>query len=341
VRTTADDDAYEAMASMIFGSRILAQVLRCVAQFSLADHLAEQARSSRSIAAAAGLNEQATHRLLRYCATVGLAEPHPDGTYSGTALLATLRSNDPHALRSFAMAQNGPGQWALLDHLDDALRTGLPQAEAALGRGLYDYYALPEHADEATAYRAGLAGANILLETEWARLVDTRGIESALDVGGSDGSMVMALMAANPALRGAVLDLPVVEPTALANARSRGLADRFEFIGGDFFDRIPASSLYLLKNVLGNWSNELCRTILENCRTSARPGSRLIILENAIDEANPTRWSVDIDIVTMVAVGGETRRVADYRQLVEQCGLTFAGSAALSRSFTLIEAVSR
>jgi hypothetical protein len=104
-----DDDAYEAMASMIFGPRILAQVLRCVAQFSLTDHLAEGARSSRSIAAAARLNEHATHRLLRYCATVGLAEAHADGTYSGTALLATLRSDDSRALRSFAMAQNGLG----------------------------------------------------------------------------------------------------------------------------------------------------------------------------------------------------------------------------------------
>jgi O-methyltransferase domain len=321
--------------------RILAQVLRCVAQFSLADHLAEGARSSRSIAAAARLNEHATHRLLRYCATVGLAEAHADGTYSGTALLATLRSDDSRALRSFAIAQNGPGQWALLDHLDDALRTGLPQAEAALGCSLYDYYALPEHAEEAAAYRAGLAGVNSRLETELAGLVGTRGLESVLDVGGSDGSMVMALMAANPELRGAVLDLPVVEPIASANARSRGLADRFEFIGGDFFDRIPASRLYLLKNVLGNWSNEQCRKILDNCCTSARPGSRWIILENAIDETNPTRWSVDIDIVTMVAVGGETRRVVDYRQMLEQCGLTFTGSAAVSRSITLIEAVYR
>jgi len=58
-----------------------------------------------------------------------------------------------HSLTRFALAQNGPGQWAVLGRLDDAFRTGLPQAEAALGCSLYQYYSRVERADEAKAYR--------------------------------------------------------------------------------------------------------------------------------------------------------------------------------------------
>jgi hypothetical protein len=338
---TLEDNAFDSMASMIFGSRIIAQVLKCVAQYSLADHLAEGGRSPQSVAAAAGLDDDAVGRLLRYCACIGLTEANADGTYSSTRLLATLKSDDAGALRSFALAQNGPGQWQTLGLLDETLRTGLPQTEWALGCGLYQYYAQPEHAAEAAAYRAGLAGLNRGLEADLARLVDTRGIGSALDIGGSNGAVVMVLMAANPTLRGAVLDLADVEPTATAEARSRGVADRFEYIAGDFFTAVPASDLYLLKNVLGNWSDDRCQSILDNCRASAKPGARLVIIENAIDETNLSRWAVEVDIITMVVVGGQTRRVADYYRMLETSGLTVTGSAAMSRSYAIIEGIYR
>jgi hypothetical protein len=335
----ANDESREAMLTMIFHTRVFAQILKCAAQFSLADHLSAGPRSPQSLAAAAGLDARAARRLLRYCSAVGLTAVQEDGCYRATPLLATLRSDEPLSLRDFALAQNGPGQWALLGRLDDAFRTGLPQAEAALGCGLYEYYSRPEHTAEATAYRRGLAGLNTIIEEDFANRVDTRAIHSALDVGGSTGSMVLALMQANPDLQGAVLDLPAVADVASAEARSRGLADRFEFIAGDFFERVPTSDLYILKHVLLNWPDDACLKLLRNCRASATSGSRLVIVDTIVNEAEPSQWSLDVDIMTLVAIGGEVRGVHDYQRLLEVAGFAFRKLHDLSARTSMIEAV--
>jgi hypothetical protein len=100
-----ENDAHSTMLTMIFHARLLAQVVKCVAEFSLADHLSGEPRSPESVAEAAGLDREATYRLLRYCSVVGLASAEGDGRYRETPLLATLRSDDPLFLRSFALAQ--------------------------------------------------------------------------------------------------------------------------------------------------------------------------------------------------------------------------------------------
>jgi hypothetical protein len=235
----ADDDARGTMRTMIFHTRVFAQILKCAAEFSLADHLSAGPGSPESVAAVAGLDAHATRRLLRYCSAAGLTTMEENGSYRTTPVLAALKSDDPLSLRDFALAQNGPGQWAVLGRLDDAFRTGLPQAEAALGCSLYEYYSQAEHAAEAMAYRRRLAGMNTTVEKDFANLVDAGTIRFALDVGGSIGSMVLALMQVNPGLQGAVLDLPAVADAAWAEAQSRGLADRFKFIAGDFFEHVP------------------------------------------------------------------------------------------------------
>jgi hypothetical protein len=335
----AEDDARGTMLTMIFHTRVLAQILKCAAEFSLADHLSAASRSPESVAAAVGLDARATRRLLRYCSAIGLTEAEDDGSYRATPLLAALKSDDPLSLRAFALAQNGPGQWAVLGRLDDAFRTGLPQAEAALGCSLYEYYSRVEHVDEAKAYRRGLAGLNTTIEKDFANLIDTRTIRFALDVGGSVGSMVLALMQANPDLQGAVLDLPAVAEAASAEARSRGLADRFRFIAGDFFEHVPASDLYVLKHVLGNWPDDACLKLLRNCQASARSGSRLVIVDNVVNDAEPSQWSLDVDIMTLVAIGGELRCLHDYQRLLEGAGFEFRKLHSLSMLASMIEAV--
>ncbi|MBV8136557.1 MAG: hypothetical protein JO121_13155 [Deltaproteobacteria bacterium] len=151
--------------------------------------------------------------------------------------------------------------------------------------------------------------------------------------------MVLALMQANPELQGAVLDLPAVAEAASAEARSRGLADRFRFIAGDFFEHVPPSDLYILKHVLGNWPNDACLKLLRNCHASARSGSRLVIVDNVLNDGEPSRWSLDIDIMTLVAIGGEVRCLHDYQRLLEAAGFEFRKLQSLSTLTSMIEAV--
>ena len=46
-------------------------------------------------------------------------------------------------------------------------------------------------------------------------------------------------------------------------AAQRGLADRIDVVGGDFFKAVPPADLYVLKMILHDWDDDRCVQILE------------------------------------------------------------------------------
>src|ERR1700716_3305534 len=90
----------------------VAQIVRCAALFSFADHLAAGPATADAVARVEGLNVDATFRLMRACAAYGLMRYDKERGFSATPLLATLRTDDPRSLCAMAMVQAGHGHWA-------------------------------------------------------------------------------------------------------------------------------------------------------------------------------------------------------------------------------------
>lgn len=76
----------------------VSQIIHAAAKFSLAEHLARGPATAAEIAAAAGTNPQATFRLLRTCASLGLVICDPESRFATTSLLDTLRKDHPEFL---------------------------------------------------------------------------------------------------------------------------------------------------------------------------------------------------------------------------------------------------
>src|SRR3977135_1513607 len=98
---------YATMYNMICAHTV-AQIVRCAALFSFADHLAAGPATAEAVARVEGLDVGATFRLMRACAPYGLMSYDKDRGFSSTPLLATLRKDDPRSLSSMAMVQAGP-----------------------------------------------------------------------------------------------------------------------------------------------------------------------------------------------------------------------------------------
>lgn len=331
-------DGSPAMMNMILG-HIVAQVVHCAALYSLADHLAEGSAAAETVARAEGLDAAATFRLMRACTAFGLMTYNRETGFSGTPLLAMLRRDDPRRLRAGAIALTSHGHWAPWGQLAEAIRTGEPRAEATLGASLFDYFASPAGAPEWHAFSQFLAGISAAVSAEAARLIDTREVSLAVDVGGASGTLVHALMEANPALRGAVLDLPHVAPDAARAAKVLGLGDRFSFVAGDFRSAVPAADLYLLKHVLHDWADTTCGSILQNCRRALRPGGRVIVIELLANDIEPTPLLAQFDLTMMVAAGSKERTLDEYKDLLAAAGLRFVRATSTATPFFLIEAV--
>ena len=102
--------------------------------------------------------------------------------------------------------------------------------------------------------------------------------EAVVDVGGGSGSLLLALFARLPGMRGVVLDLPetVRDDAALAAAG-------IEFVAGSFFERVPDGDTYVLSTVLHNWPDEEAAAILGTICRDAPTGARVLILDWVVD----------------------------------------------------------
>jgi hypothetical protein len=77
------------------------------------------------------------------------------------------------------------------------------------------------------------------------------GARTIVDVGGADGTVLAAILAAHPDMRGVLFDLPHVITDAPQVLARHGVDDRVECVGGDFLHSVPSDAdVYLASLVL-------------------------------------------------------------------------------------------
>lgn len=328
---------YDRMMGMLTGFWV-SQIMRAAAVFNLADHLAAGIDTPDAIADVESTDPDATRRLMRTCASLGLVTSTDGVHFTATSLLATLRKDDPNSLRGMVLAIGGTGHWLTWGRFPDAVRSGDQQVKAAHGafETIFDYYAA--HLDEAGLFTEAMSNLTAAAAIEIAKVIDTSGVDCALDVGGANGEVLRAMMRANPDLRGGVFDLPHVVPDAEAAARKDGLQERFTAFGGDFFESVPPADLYVLKYVLHDWDNESCIRILKNCRASLQEGGRIIVIDYLVGELGAPGPAPLMDLNMLVMTGGRERDLAEFDALFQSAGLrrTTVGQGG---AFAIIETV--
>jgi hypothetical protein len=163
------------------------QIIGAAAAYKIADHLAKGALSAKQIAAAEGISADATFRLLRACASLGLVTCDATLTFSATPLLSTLRSDVRGSLSSLAMAWAAPSVWLPTGRFADAVRTGERQTVPAIGAEFWDYFA--QHPAEGAIFTSAMHGFTSGVAPEVTRLVDTSNVKLTVDVGGASGTL--------------------------------------------------------------------------------------------------------------------------------------------------------
>jgi len=315
--TSLGDRSTMALLGMIHGYWI-SQVVRAAADLRLADHLAAGARTARDVAGLESSDPDATYRLMRACAGLGLLSYDGDGRFSVTPTGALLQSGVPGSLRDHALVFGAPGHWLPWGQLPEAVRKGGTRAADVLGADLFGYLAgQPEEAAQFAASMEALTGG---LAASAARVIDVSGVSLAVDVGGGTGELVRELMRANGELHGLVLDFPNAADAARQAAEAEGLGARFSAVAGDFFAEVPGADLYLLKAVLHDWDDASCVRILRNCRDAARPGARMVVIENVIRDLARDRFAALLDMNMLAVTSGQERDLAGYDELFAASG---------------------
>jgi hypothetical protein len=335
-RDTQSAPPAQTMLTMITGYWV-SQTIGTIAQLGVVDALAAEPSTPEAIAPRLGAEPRALARLLRAAATVGVVTRDAQGRYAPTPLGNTLRTGVPGSLANMAIAETAAGHWLPWGRLVDAIRTGSRQTPAALGGEIFEYYGKnPREAASFTAAMGDLAG---LAAAEVARVLECKSASRVVDVGGANGTLVAAVLRANPNLAGTVLDMPHVVADAKAALEAAGLAGRCEVVAGDFFSRVPEADVYLLKQILHDWDDTQCIKILRNCAAAMRPGGRVVVVEMVIpDDGHPTLAQL-MDLNMLVMLPGQERTRSEYASLFDAAGLRFQALTETHSPFQMIEAV--
>jgi SAM-dependent methyltransferase len=327
--------------SRMISSLWVPQAINTAATLGVADALADGPRRSEDVAGTLGAHPGALHRLLRALVVLGLCTQTADGAFELTPLGACLRTGVRDSVRNWAVLWGSETMWRAWGRFGDCVRTGdsVPRLE---GRGTFD--GLAADPESAAAFNQSMVEMTRPLAGAIPMAYDFSGIRTIVDVGGGYGQLLPPILARHPEMRGIVFDLPHCRDGALRVFAKTRLADRCEFVGGSFFESVPAGAdAYILKSVIHDWDDDQSRTILATCRRSMRPDSRLLLVEPVVPERMGTsafdEMVVSADLNMLVVAGGRERTEAEFRSLLEAAGLRLARVVPTIAMLSVIEAL--
>src|SRR3954468_21156170 len=173
------------------------------------DHL-DVARTPSELAERVGADADALGRLLAFLASRGCVKRDRRGRYSANRVTRLLTHGNDWA--GWVRFVGAGWTMAAYANLLAAVRDGGDPMVAAHGSDFFAY--LSAHPEAASAFHDAMAAGARLQALMLGSKLRLDAANAVLDVGGGTGSVVAHLLAMNPRLRGAVLDLPEAESGA-------------------------------------------------------------------------------------------------------------------------------
>jgi len=332
----ADVAVFERSAG--FGATL---ILGALAELGVAERLADGPRTASELAGELGCNEDALHRVLRASAVFAFVRLDREGRFHATRMSRALLADARRATRDWCRYISSRSTIDAWQDLAATLQTGENGFRRVHGMSTWEWFS--RHPEEEQTFAAAMRG---LTESEAPGIVATYPFPasgSVCDIAGGAGTLLGHVLLARPHLRGVLVDGPGVLEAATAHLQSIGVRERVTFVEGDLFGEIDAGAeLYLMKNVLHDWSDEACQRILANVAATMPSGSRLLILEGAIERNEPHPFMALADLqMMMICEEGRERSVTELQTLMHEAGLEPGDVRRTATGLALVEGVKR
>lgn len=321
-------DPDDVLSELLFGF-IGTQLLYVVSKLGIADLITNEPVSVEALASQTDASPDVLYRFLRALAALGVFAEVEERVFAQTPTSLPLRRESGSGWHEFSIVY-GSIYRAFAEALP-AVQSGENMFERASGSGWWDW--LMTHPELGDAFnRAMQAGA----EARVAALGDFpwHQVETVVDVGGGNGTLIIGLLERHPHLRGVIFDLPDVARAAARRIADASLTNRCTIEHGSFFDRVPqGGDVYVLAKVLHDWDDDDALKILGQVRESASAQTRLLVLDSVVTPDTSSRTTKLLDLVLLALVDGRERTTDQWHQL-----LASGGWRATSVTNGLIEA---
>lgn len=316
----------------------ISMIVHGAAKIALADHLGSGAKTAEQLAGPTGTHAPSLHRLMRTLAALGVLTEGPARHFALTPLGEALKQGAPGGARATILTFAGDHFWDVMKEFPYSLATGKSAHEHITGMPLFEWFG--RHPDEASLFGESMVGFHGGEPPAVAAAYDFSGVGTLVDVGGGTGNLITAICARHGKVRGVLFDLPHVDTDARALIASRGLSDRISVTTGSFFDRVPeGGDAYIMSHVIHDWDDDQCVTILRNCRKVMPRGGRLLIVESVLPPGDTPHPGKILDMVMLLAPGGQERTEEEYRVLLAKADLRLTRVVPTHSAVSLVEAV--
>lgn len=322
------------------------QALHTAVRLDLPDRLAHGSRDVAHLATACDCSPDGLQRLLRALCALGVLHERVEGRFGLTPTGDLLRRAPPDNLPSLRglVLWWGHSLWRDWSDLTYSVKTGRSARAKRTGRETYGFPF--GQTDVAASFHEAMQGFTALVCDDVGRLSIWGDVRELVDVGGGTGELACALAARHPALRAIVFDRADAHRQAIALFDRRGVADRVQYVAGDFFASIPAGAdCYVLKSILHNWSDNDCGRILSRCAEASTQGTRLTIVERlrpARMRASPHDEAVArADLNMLIGLEGRERALSEFACMLKMNGFALVDVLPTRHDFSVIVAERR
>ncbi len=319
----------------------MSQAIYVAAHLRIADLLATGAKSSEELARATGAHAPSLRRLMRALATIEICRDQGDGFYQLTPMGSLLRADVAGSLRSWTLYWGG-SLWSIWGNLLHSVMTGESARTLTTGSDRFDQ--LDANPEAAAAFNQAMVDLTRLDSAGIVAACNFSGVKRIVDVGGGYGELLGAILRANPDMHGVLFDRLYVIENARLHMETVLLANRCEFVAGNFFDSIPGGAdAYMLKSVIHDWNDESSMKILQNCRRVMHERAKVLLVERIVPQqleaSNAHQAIARGDLNMLIGMGGQERTEDEYRNLLSATELRVKGVLPAGPTFSVIEAV--
>ncbi len=317
----------------------MTQAIYVVVRLRIPDLLAAGPRTADELASESDSHPRSLYRLLRALSSNCVFHEDTDHRFSLTPLSECLRRDGPASMAGLAWMR-GDWQYRAWGDLLHNVQTGETAFNHVFGEPLFDF--LRHTPENAAIFDQGMVGVHSRETEAMLAAFDFSDIDVLADIGGGNGSVLAAVLTKNSTLKAILFDRADVIDRAKANLAQTGVADRVQFIAGDFFHSVPSGAdAYFLRHIIHDWNDDQSRTILKNCRDAMPRNGRLLIAEFVLPDGPEPFHGKWFDLAMMTVTGGQERTDSEYRKLLDECGFAWRRVVPTATELSVIVALTR
>ena len=329
----------EAVLMQMLSAPLVTQALRVVAELGVADLLAARARLSvDEVAAETGAHAPSLYRFMRALAACGVFAETGERVFELTPTAELLRAGVEGSMRDLAIFMGADWHWSVWGAAPYSAQTGKAAWERVHGSEVFPYFA--ENPEAARVFDGAMTSLSKMVSKAVVEAYDFSSIGKLADVAGGHGSLLAAVLRANPHLKGLLFDVPQVIAGAQRHVEAEGVAGVLELAAGDFFESVPAGAdAYMLKHIIHDWDDARALSILRNCHRAMAQDGKLLLVEMVVPGGNEPHFAKIQDLEMLLSPGGLERTEREYRELFAAAGFELTRIIPTASPMSVIEGV--